>query len=340
MIRNWAYCLALLHPLSIGFGLWMGDNWIYSTVILSAVIYPVIEILIKPTTRIDSATRISRVPEFLARLTAIAVIAVVITTIAMIPRGGFTVGEQIVLVYSCGLTTGIIGIVLAHELFHRRLAIDRYFGITLMFLTSYPHFQLQHLYSHHPNVATESDYSSATRGQTVYSFYARSILAGGLSVWKKECGRSIILSDYKYHPIHNRAITLWAIQGLVYAAILFLFGPLALSVFIVQGVVAIFVLETVNYIQHYGLKRNPTRRSDHTSSWDNYSLTNYALFNLGYHSDHHVNPTKPFQALSQQSAASVMPFGYFTMSAVALIPPLWRWMMDDRSLNLTTEKIY
>ncbi|HHX0887808.1 TPA: fatty acid desaturase [Pseudomonas aeruginosa] len=336
MIRNYAYCLALFHPLSVGLGLWMGGNWVYTTVILSAVIYPALEMLTKPTVHIGKVTNFSAVPELFARITAAAVIIAVIITITTVPYGTFTVSEKIILVYSCGLSTGIVGIVLAHELFHRRLAVDRYLGTTLMFLASYPHFQLQHLYSHHPNVATESDHSSAQRGQTLYNFYIRSIFAGGPSVWKKECSRSVIRSNHKYHPIHNRVIALWGIQSLIYAAVLLLLGPIALAVFITQGIISIFVLETVNYIQHYGLTRSSnSHRADYTSSWDNYSITNYALFNLGYHSDHHVNPAKPFQLLSQQPTAPVMPFGYFTMAAVALIPPLWRWMMDERSLNFT-----
>ncbi|MDH4585582.1 alkane 1-monooxygenase [Pseudomonas sp. BN415] len=336
MIRNYAYCLALLHPLSVGLGLWMGGNWVYSTVILSAVVYPAVEILTKPTVRKNKVTNLSTAPELLARATAAVVIIVVIITIATIPYGTFTVGEKIVLIYSCGLSTGIVGIVLAHELFHRRPAVDRYLGTALMFLASYPHFKLQHLYSHHPNVATESDHSSAQRGQTIYIFYIRSIFSGGMSVWKKECSRSAIRSNHKYHLIHNRVIALWGIQSLIYAAVLLLLGPIALAVFMTQGIIAIFVLETVNYIQHYGLTRSPhSHRADYTSSWDNYSLTNYALFNLGYHSDHHVNPAKPFQLLSQQPAAPVMPYGYFTMAAVALTPPLWRWMMDERSINFT-----
>lgn len=338
MIFKYAYCLALLHPISLGLGLWMGGAWIYCTVILSAVIYPILEILIKPFSHTDRVAVISATPEIISKITAVTIIAITISTVAFIPNSTFTPQEKMVLTYSCGLTMGIIGIVLAHELFHRRSALDRSLGTTIMFLANYPHFKLQHLYSHHPNVATEDDNSSARHGQTLYGFFIQSIFMGGLSLWKKECTRSLLRSNYRYHPIHNRVITLWGGQVILYSIILFLLGPFALAIFITQGIASILILETVNYIQHYGLKRSIHTRPGHKDSWDNYSFSNFVLFNLGYHSDHHVNPTKPFYSLSQQSTAPTMPFGYFTMSAVALIPPLWRWMMDNRHISNTNSK--
>ncbi|MNB95251.1 Alkane 1-monooxygenase 1 [compost metagenome] len=339
MVRDWAYCLALLHPMSVGLGLWTGGYWIYTTIILGTVVYPAIEILGKPVAPTNKNTYFPAIPEFIARLTTLIVITVVASTIITIPHEKFTSFEKIVLIYNCGLTTGIVGIVLAHEMIHRGTFMSRHLGTALMLLSSYPHFKLQHLYSHHPNVATGKDHSSAQHGQSLYKFYIRSIFFGGISMWKRECARSAIFSGHQYHPIHNRAISLWIIQSLVYIAILLLLGPIALVAFIAQGVIAVLVLETVNYMQHYGLNRNGgSRKPSHSSSWDNYSLTNYALFNLGHHSDHHVHPAKPFHALSQQSDAPVMPYGYFTMAIISLFPPLWRWILDKHSPHLTTEK--
>lgn len=338
MIRDLAYCLALLHPLSVGLGLWNGGNWVYTTIVLGVVIYPVVEVLGRPLIASNNGSNLAIIPELIARVTFVAVITTVAATIIIIPDGKFTTLEKIALIYACGLTTGIVGVVLAHEMFHRRTPMHRHLGSILMFLTSYPHFKLQHLYSHHPNVATERDHSTAQYGQSLYNFYTQSIFLGGLSMWKRECARSAILSSHKYHPIHNRAMTLWIIQSLIYIAVFILLGPIALAAFIAQGVIAIFILETVNYIQHYGLNREDNCKPDYSSSWDNYSLTNYALFNLGHHSDHHIHPTKPFHDLKQQPTALVMPYGYFTMAMVALFPPLWRRVMDKRSPHLTIEK--
>jgi alkane 1-monooxygenase len=251
----------------------------------------------------------------------------------------FTILETIIIVYSCGLTTGIAGIVLAHEMLHQRSAKNKLLGTALIHLTSYPHFKLQHLYGHHPNVATDDDYSSAQHGQSLYNFLFRSIVLGGLSTLKRECTRSLKLSNRKFHPRHNRLISLWLIQFIIYILILSLLTPLAVAAFIAQGVIAIFVLETVNYIQHYGLNRSKhSRHPDYSCSWDNYSVTNYALFNLGHHSDHHVHPAKPFYTLNQHNDAPRIPYGYFTLSLIAVLPTFWHSLMNNHVLLHTTKK--
>ncbi|MDP3795459.1 MAG: fatty acid desaturase [bacterium] len=313
-------------------GIWQGGIWIYSAIFLSIFIYPLLEMFGSFASKNIGKFPPSNAPNFIARLTAISILLMVTAVVLYLPHGTFTVMEQLILIYSCGLTTGIVGIVLGHELFHRKVWIDRQLGAVLMLIANYPHFRLQHLYSHHPNVASESDHSTSMRGESIYHFYWKSIVCGGLSVVRKESSRSVLRAGHPLHPIYNRALGVWLIQACIYLTIYFTVGPTALGIFIAQGVTSILVLETVNYIQHYGLERSGSR-VNYASSWDNYALTNFALFNLGFHSDHHVNPNKPFYALEQRDAAPVMPHGYFTMAAIALIPPFWRWMMDERSYD-------
>lgn len=339
MIRDWMYSFALLHPLSVLLGLWNGGNWIYTTIFLSTIVYPAIEILAKSASPHDKTTTHAKLPKLLSTITVFAVIFTVFATITTIALRTLSIFETIIIIYSCGLMTGITGIVLAHEMLHRRNTTCKLLGAGLLILTSYPHFKLQHLYGHHPNVATKTDHSSAQQNQSLYNFFIKSIFLGGFSMWKNECNRSFKLYGQKFHPRHNRAIFLWTIQCLVYATILYCLGPLGLAAFITQGIIAILVLETVNYIQHYGLNRSTirSREPDYSLSWDNYSPTNYVLFNLGLHSDHHAHPAKPFYMLLQQPDAPKMPYGYFTMAIVALFPKLWRSIMSKHALQHKTK---
>lgn len=334
MNNSWKYSAAIIHPTCVGLGLYLGGWWIYSSLFVSSVLYPLLEISLpqaKSQTKPSSSVSISNA---IARLTGLSIIAMVVSTVIIAPAGR-TVYEGVIITYSCGLSAGIVGVVLAHEFFHRNNSLERYFGIALMVVTSYPHFYLQHLYNHHPNVAKKSDHSSSRRGESVYSFYFRTISAGVRDVWLKECSRSLIKTGARFHPTQNRALAVWLVQIITCLVVFLAFGPWSLLVFVSQGIVAILVLETVNYIQHYGLKRSEAaRKNSYEWSWDSYSCTNIALFNLGYHADHHVNPGKKFYELEMQEQAPRMPYGYFTMSALALIPPLWRWVMDERAINL------
>ncbi|WP_435634688.1 alkane 1-monooxygenase [Pseudomonas solani] len=334
MSNPWKYSAAFIHPACVGLGLWLGDWWIYSSLIVSGVVYPLLEITVPQTKAQRSATGTYHVPNAIARLAAFSIFIMVISTVTIVSTGNLSPLESIVLTYTCGLSSGIVGFTLAHEFFHRRSQLDRFVGIALLIVASYPHFYLQHLYSHHPNVAKRSDHSSSRKGESVYSFYLRTIFASAGAVWRKECSRALSRTGSRFNPVQNRAISVWVIQMSVYVLIFLTVGTWGLAVFISQGLTAVLVLETVNYIQHYGLERpEAARKTKYEWSWDNYACTNFAIFNLGYHADHHVNPSKEFYKLQVQAEAPCMPYGYFTMSALALIPPLWRWIMDERSTN-------
>ena len=106
-------------------------------------------------------------------------------------------------------------------------------------------------------------------------------------------------------------------------------------------------LETVNYIEHYGLRRTIRESGNyeppgHHHSW-NYSsfLTNMILFQLQRHSDHHQKANRPYHLLRHLPQAPQLPASYAAMILLAWIPYWWFKVMNKRveQYALTYEKI-
>lgn len=243
--------------------------------------------------------------------------------------------EQVVFALAVGTVTGGIGITVAHELGHRASRLDRVLARLLLVSVGYGHFHVEHNRGHHVRVATPDDPASAPRGMTVYRFILRSVTEGFLHAWRLEairlaaCGRSVL------HP-SNWVLTgtlLWL--GIVLAAGLGL-DPAAALFLLGQALCAVVLLEIVNYIEHYGLQRRrlangrPEPVAPHHSWNADFTISNWLLFNLQLHSDHHAHVQRPFEALRTMPQAPQLPAGYPALVLVALLPPLWFALMDRR----------
>jgi alkane 1-monooxygenase len=96
------------------------------------------------------------------------------------------------------------------------------------------------------------------------------------------------------------------------------------------------LLEVVNYLEHYGLMRQKNadgryERCQPRHSWNSNNVaSNVLLYHLQRHSDHHAHPLRRYQALRHFDEAPELPSGYGTMMLLAVIPPLWRRVMDPR----------
>ena len=236
---------------------------------------------------------------------------------------------------SVGIVGGAIGITYAHELVHKPTALERNAGGLLLALVAYGGFKVEHVYGHHVDVATPRDTSTARLGQSAYAFLARSLLVNPVRAWQLAGAR---LKARGYPAWHWRnEMYLWHGLTLAFAAGMAAWlGSAGLVFFAAQALVAIVLLELVNYIEHYGLLRRqqPDGRYERVTprhSWnDSHHLSNLALLNLQRHSDHHAHAARRYQVLRHHDEAPQLPCGYATLVLLALVPPLWRRFMDPR----------
>lgn len=247
----------------------------------------------------------------------------------------WTVWERLGCMLSMGVVGGV-GIVVAHELGHRRNRFERFLAACLLQPVCYGHFTLEHNRGHHAWVATPMDPATARYGESFYRFYLRCVPATWRAAWRLEFER---MDRLGVSPWHWRN-AMWRHGGLpllLAAAILVLLGPWALLFWVVQAWLAFTLLEAVNYLEHYGLERR--RRPD--GSWEpvadrhawnaNHLFSNLFVYQLQRHADHHAHPSRPYQALRPAPDAPQLPSGYAGMIPLAFIPPLWFRIMNPRA---------
>lgn len=242
-----------------------------------------------------------------------------------------------------GMLSGIFGMAAAHELMHRRERSAQIAAALLLASCGYGHFFVEHVRGHHRRAGTPADPATARMGESLYEFLARTLRGGFASAWRLEAERLANSGRPALDP-HNRVIALGTLSILLLAAAGLAAGPAGSLLFVAQGAVSVAILETINYIQHYGLVRRepvPGCRDifDAAHTWDcAFRLTNLLLVDLGRHADHHRRPARHSDELEPRSDAPRLPAGYFTMFALALLPPLWAQIMDPRA-SLVRERV-
>jgi alkane 1-monooxygenase len=236
---------------------------------------------------------------------------------------------------SQGVVSGIIAINVAHELIHKDSRLERAAGGLLLCTVGYHGFKIEHLRGHHVHVSTPLDPSSARFGQSVWAFLPRALLHNGANAWKLEAARLCRLGLGSWH--WRNEMLGWTAVWLGLATLVALgFGGAGLAFFLGQGLIAAVSLEIINYVEHYGLQRarladGRYERTTHLHSWNSdYRLSNLLLFQLQRHSDHHETPRRRYQALLHHDDSPQLPGGYAAMFVLALVPPLWRRVIDPR----------
>ncbi|MFC9440102.1 alkane 1-monooxygenase, partial [Nocardia sp. NPDC057030] len=247
-----------------------------------------------------------------------------------------TVVDKLGLAATLGFVSGI-GINAAHELGHRVEHLERWLAKIALAQSGYGHFFVEHNRGHHVRVATPEDPASARLGESLWEFLPRSVSGGFRSAIRLERER-LARKERGWWDIDNHILQAWAMTAVLFGTLVALFGWHILPWLALQAVIGIALLETVNYVEHYGLLR--ARRSNGRyarcsprDSWNSDRLvTNIFLFHLQRHSDHHANPGRRYQTLRSSAQAPQLPAGYATMVVLAAIPPLWRIVMDHRVL--------
>jgi len=242
------------------------------------------------------------------------------------------------LALAAGITTGVFGVLAAHELVHNPKPMSQLFGVAMLSGMSYRHFRIAHVFGHHRMAATDQDPPSPRFGENVYRFLVRSIAGQYRDAWRIECAR---LRATEESLIRHRLLSDALVMVSLYIAILVLVGANGVILFAAQSAIGIIVLETFNYVAHYGMKRERGAFGHEpfgaAHSWNSSNrFANAFIFNMGHHSRHHARPTAQYQTLEHDDQASELPLGYTASMLLALIPPLWHQIMDPEVERLHT----
>jgi alkane 1-monooxygenase len=255
---------------------------------------------------------------------------------ALWASGDLTVADKVGLALTEAMVAGI-AINTAHELGHKRDRLERWLSKIALAQSGYGHFYVEHNRGHHVRVATPEDPASARLGESFWAFLPRTVSGSLASSWELERGW-LQRHGRSTWSIHNNILNAWAMTVVLFAALTAIFGLSVLPYLVLQMVLGFPLLEVVNYLEHYGLlrQRRPEGRYERTQaehSWNSNSVaSNVLLYHLQRHSDHHANPTRRYQALRHFDDAPQLPTGYAGMILLALVPPLWRRVMDPRLL--------
>jgi alkane 1-monooxygenase len=316
-------------------------GWLcYLSILYAFVLIPFFELFLKPREANLSAAeeemaKASRRYDYILYAIALLQFPFVFYFLYHMQDNNLGWGDKIGRIASMGLLCGVFGINVGHELGHRIKPFEQKLAKLLLMTSLYMHFFIEHNKGHHKNVATPADPSSARYGEVLYAFWPRTIFFSYLSAWhianaeaKKRDG---VLFTWRNGMIQAHIIQLSFI-GLIY----YLFGGMLLLYFVSAALMGILLLETVNYIEHYGLKRKPSgegkyERTMPEHSWNsNHILGRLMLFELSRHSDHHYMASRKYQILRHHRQAPQMPTGYPGMMLLSLVPPLWFWVMHKK----------
>ena len=329
------YTVAYSLPISLFVALPLGGPWLLMPVLIAFGLLPVADPVFGHDQSDLEEGSSTWAYDLLVRAWVPTQILVFVAALLFIAAGDWSWAELVYLSLGTGVTASGGGINVAHELMHRRERLDRGLSEVLMTMVCYTHFCVEHVLGHHKNVSTSLDPASSRLGESVYAFLPRTIFGGLASAWRIESTR-----------VSRRALPWWSLKDRRLRYALMQAGACAIAVtiggiwglvwFLLQSFIGVSLLEVVNYIEHYGLQREevaPGRyeRVQPHHSWNSTQrLTNWFLFNLPRHADHHAWANRPYMELRAWPDAPAMPWGYPTMMLLALVPPLWFRVMDPR----------
>ena len=338
-LRSFKYALVYTTPLIVLFSIFSGNYWSFSAVIILFGIIPFIELFTK-----GSTGNLEKIEEEMAKedrfydwllygLVPVQLI-ILICYLYQISDKGLPFYFKIGATLAFGLSCGIVGINAAHELGHRNTKYEKLMSKILLLTSLYMHFFIEHNRGHHKNVSTDADPASGRLGESVYTFYFRSVWGSWWSAWHLE-SEKLKRQNLPFWSIKNEMLIFQLVQLLLITVIGLVFGGQTLLFFIAAALIGMLLLETVNYIEHYGLRRkkngNTYERTLPIHSWNsNHPLGRLMLLELSRHSDHHYYASRKYQVLRHFEESPQMPTGYPGMMLLSLFPPLWFKLMHRR----------
>ena len=328
---DFKYLIAYLAPLFGWAGIylkgWASPGMFY----LAFVIIPLVEPFLsdnKENSLMDESRRNIFFFDFLLYLHVPIVYSLLVYYLITVHNSSLTIFETFGLILNMGTLLGAMGINIGHELGHRKSPIEKVLSQLLLLPSLYMHFQIEHNLGHHKNVATPKDPSTARLNEPIYLFWLRSITGVYLNAWRiSEHLRKA--ENISFFSFHNKMLIFTIIEFIYLSLVWFFFGFYILVMAVLTALVAVLLLESVNYIEHYGLRRKILESGRYEPvqihhSWNsNHSLGRIFLFELTRHADHHYKSTRPYQILRHYDESPQLPMGYPAAIILSLIPPIW-----------------
>ncbi|MGB1247391.1 MAG: alkane 1-monooxygenase [Chitinophagales bacterium] len=347
-LRALKYLSALAIPIIVIICLMMGGWWTWGGLLFSFGVLPALELVLPFSTKNmdkveEAMAKKDKLYDFIVWLIVPVQYFLVFYTLYQlkIDQDDYAWYEYAGYISALGIACAVLGINVAHELGHRSSKFEQTLSKMLLLTSLYMHFFIEHNRGHHSNVSTPNDPATSRYGEMIYAFWFRSTITGYLSAWKlentrlKKLGKSIF-------SIHNEMLRYQIIQLAFLAGIFFYFGAIPTLCFIISATIGFLLLESVNYVEHYGLQRKINEYGAYEKtlpihSWNsNHPLGRLMLFELTRHSDHHYMASRPYQVLRHFDESPQLPTGYPGMVILSLIPPLWFKVMHKEIDKLKT----
>jgi len=337
MIKDLKYLMSYSIALFAFIGISLGGFYNYLAVFFTFVFIPVLEIIVKKSDEkySDEEKKNRNLDPFfdlLLYLNIPIVFGIFFFSLEKLALAS-SVYDIIGIILSASIVMATNGINVGHELGHRKSLIARTCSKLLYLPCQYMHFYIEHNFGHHINVATPEDPATARYKQTVYSFWITSVIRTYVSAWEIQL-KLLKVSKRSFFSIKNDMVFYTFFQLLFLVFIYYNFGLYLTLLSILMSVVSFLFLETINYVEHYGLlrKKEPSGRYERVKphhSWNsNHTIGRIVLYELTRHSDHHFKSSKKYQVLESLDECPHLPHGYPTSILLSLIPPLWFSIMN------------
>ena len=323
---------------SSSLGLLINPSWSVSPFIWVFILVPIIDLVLPYLSKQDADLRENVLHNFSILIILPCILFLIVFGLIVVSDSTISILVAAALGAAIGMSGGSIGITTAHELIHRQNKYMRGIGVFLLILCCYGHFRIEHVYGHHKHVATKEDPATARRGENFYFYFIRCVINSVISSWNIE--KNILdKKNINTLSLQNRMLHYFVLEIIFLFIAFFIAGINGLVFVFFHSFVSITLLELVNYIQHYGLERKMQngkyeRFTDHHSWNSRHISANWSTFNLGLHAEHHQSASKHYPLLSQEEKVIEMPANYSIMLIMALIPPLWFFIMDRKLASL------
>ena len=337
MIKDLKYLMSYSIAVTAFIGILVGGPFVYLTLIYTFVFIPILESNTKEYLNEYSddekkSRNLDPFFDFLLYLNIPIVYGIFFVSLNTLLNTD-SAYEIIGIILSASIVMATNGINVGHELGHRKSLFSRTCSKLLYLPCQYMHFFIEHNYGHHINVATPDDPATAKYKQNLYSFWISSVTKTYLSAWRIQL-KLLRVSKQSFISLKNDMIfyTLFQISFLIF---IYLNYGLIITIYSVfMSVVSFLFLETINYVEHYGLLRRIKsngryERVKPNHSWNsNHTIGRITLYELTRHSDHHFKSSKKYQVLESIEDSPQLPYGYPTSILISFFPPLWFRIMN------------